>query len=372
MLTLPKHARGPIIDLELPPSLTVELVKTGGGGALATDGTYLYFNSSAETIGRVKIDGTELLPEFIKGGNSISGIAVNATHIFWSNREGNTIGRATIAGGGVNQEFIKGCTRPSGVVLNATHIFWANSTVGAGSIGRATIAGAEVNQNLITGAATLKEPDEMAIDGTYLYWGNTGNVTGQTTKTICRAKLAGTEPTVLITGLATIVGLAVDATYIYYGQAVEGRQLSRAKLDGSSKVEPLVSGIKSAEGIAVSKGRIYFGNYFNVPASISRANIIKTVIKNNTTGKQMTINLPASWDGTDLTIDFYRRSLTDANGVDRSAFVDASDHELWLAAEPLITGNNDFEIEFKSESGGGANAFAYVAKAILHLEQGHF
>ena len=47
------------------------------------------------TIGRADIDGSEasVEPEFITGASDPQGIAVNATHIYWANKEGPACGR---------------------------------------------------------------------------------------------------------------------------------------------------------------------------------------------------------------------------------------------------------------------------------------
>lgn len=78
-----------------------------------------------------------------------------------------------------------------------------------------------------------------------------------------------------------------------------------------------------------------------LPASTPARDII---LKNTTTGKQLTLNLPAAWAGDDLTLDFSARTITDQTGADRSDLLDSEDNELWRPA-PLITGANSLEIE---------------------------
>lgn len=67
-------------------------------------------------------------------------------------------------------------------------------------------------------------------------------------------------------------------------------------------------------------------------------------LRNNTTAKTMMLRLPEDWAGDDLVIDFYKRSIKDVNGVDRSALLDSVDNLLWVP-EPVIAGINDVEIE---------------------------
>jgi hypothetical protein len=78
-----------------------------------------------------------------------------------------------------------------------------------------------------------------------------------------------------------------------------------------------------------------------LPAS---AHAINLIIRNNTTGKTMTLKLPEGWAGDGLLLDFAARTISDSKGIDRSAFVSPTDNALWTP-EPLIAGVNDLELE---------------------------
>ncbi len=110
-----------------------------------------------------------------------SGLAVNATHLFWTSSLSSTtgnIGRAGLDGSNVNLAHIDGSTAgrglsgPAGIAVNNTHIFWANlSGIGSGNpqnIRWATIGGNHLGV-LATGTHF---PRSVAIDGTYAYWSN--------------------------------------------------------------------------------------------------------------------------------------------------------------------------------------------------------
>lgn len=75
------------------------------------------------------------------------------------------------------------------------------------------------------------------------------------------------------------------------------------------------------------------------------AEAIDIVLRSNTTGKSLTINLPAAWGGDDLSLDWFRRTVTDQTGADRSALLDPQDLSLWTELMPLVVGSNDIEIE---------------------------
>jgi len=76
------------------------------------------------------------------------------------------------------------------------------------------------------------------------------------------------------------------------------------------------------------------------------ASAVVVRLRNKTTGKTLALNLPAAWDGDDLTLDFARRTIKDQTGADRSALLDAEDNELW-SVEPLIAGANSIDVEVR-------------------------
>lgn len=70
------------------------------------------------------------------------------------------------------------------------------------------------------------------------------------------------------------------------------------------------------------------------------------MLRNKTTGKSLAINLPADWDAGTLTLDWSRRRITDAAGLDRSALLDPGDNALWLDGQPFAAQvGNDVEVE---------------------------
>lgn len=75
------------------------------------------------------------------------------------------------------------------------------------------------------------------------------------------------------------------------------------------------------------------------------------VVENLTTGKSLTLELPANWGGNDLTLDWHRRTITDQAGADRSDLLSASDNGLWLEPWGFTLGaSNDIRIEVQGGS----------------------
>lgn len=73
---------------------------------------------------------------------------------------------------------------------------------------------------------------------------------------------------------------------------------------------------------------------------------VAIIVRNYTTGKSLTVNLPEKWDGKDLSLDWFRRTIKDSAGVDRSALLSGEDNGLWEAPAPVLAGvANDVRVE---------------------------
>lgn len=228
-------------------------------------------NATGTTIGRANLDGSNVNQSFITGAAGPVGIAIDGTHIYWSNSDGpnNTgtrIGRANLNGTGVNQSFISSTAGAHGIALTSTHIYWANRGVdGTGStIGRANIDGSGVNNNFITGASG---PHGIATDGTYIYWANYNN------GTIGRANLDGTGVNQsFITGESSPAGITVASGHLYWANA-GSNAIGRADLSGCSGSPPcnvtqsFIATASSPSDVAVGSNFIYWTNFGSNGAS---------------------------------------------------------------------------------------------------------
>jgi virginiamycin B lyase len=71
----------------------------------------------------------------------VTGLAVASSgYLYWGNlgdgkNGGGTIGRARLNGTDVNETFITGASLPTGVTVAGAYLYWANN--GTGKIGRA-------------------------------------------------------------------------------------------------------------------------------------------------------------------------------------------------------------------------------------------
>ena len=207
---------------------------------------------------------------------------MNGTHIFWANSNpgGTSIGRANLDGSNVNPNFITGATAPGGVAVTATHVYWTNNspTIGEDSIGRANLDGSGVNQDFIS-----VMPDanlfEVAVNATHIFWGNSftigrANVNGTRAKTglpqprhrrACGPARAELDPPLL----------DFDREQRQRGTYGPAGFVGRANLNGTGIVPHFIPA-NTGSGVALFGGSIYWGNFgqtINVSNTIGRANV---------------------------------------------------------------------------------------------------
>jgi hypothetical protein len=165
------------------------------------------------SISRANLDGTGVESEFVTGffGAIVTGLAVDANHIYWSQTGGvrpdstqtPAIGRANLDGTGVERAFIPfpSGSSPGGVEVDAAHIYWFNAQATGLTIGRANLDGTGVDQSFIGGFGPQTSQVDLAVDAGYLYW----------------AEVAATPPDFTPTGMigrADLGGANVDHGFI--------------------------------------------------------------------------------------------------------------------------------------------------------------
>jgi hypothetical protein len=122
--------------------------------AVAVDGSHLYWDNLSQGIARANLDGTGVEQNFITGLDFTHGLAVDDEHVWWSSSErfSAAIERANLDGTGTERVIISGeeddysevpC---GGVAVDNTHLYWTNRY----GIGRARLDGTRVNHDFIT------------------------------------------------------------------------------------------------------------------------------------------------------------------------------------------------------------------------------
>jgi virginiamycin B lyase len=106
---------------------------------LAIAGDYIYWSNAYKksTIGRAKLDGTEVEQDFIAGGatdpytprlHNPFGLAANDDFIYWTDRGTKSIARAATDGSDVELEFIPDVGRyVSSLALDDDYLYWPGS-----------------------------------------------------------------------------------------------------------------------------------------------------------------------------------------------------------------------------------------------------
>jgi len=177
------------------------------------------------------------------------------------------LGRANIVdGSGKDLELC--LAKAKGVAVDGSHLYWANS--GAGTIGRADLncSSASREPQFITGA---DNPQYVALAGGYIYWTNAADGAKEA-GTIGRAKLgAGGAEEVeedYVEGATNPQGIAVDSEHLYWANAGNEdatRTIGQAKLGagGAEEVNRSFIAVGDAsqkftpQGIAVNATHLY-------------------------------------------------------------------------------------------------------------------
>jgi virginiamycin B lyase len=225
---------------------------------VAVDGTHVYW-SNATSIGRANLDGSGAEGQFISAIDRPLSLAVDGAHIYWTAGPNRGIGRANLDGSGVERQFITGLRSPLGLAVDAEHIYWAESAVDDhldGSIGRANLDASGVNDRFITdtwerGALSF-DPIGVAVDGSHIFW--TNNADGS----IGRVDLDRTNPKpLLVRGAEAQGGVAVDGPHIYWtvygGEPAPQSVIMRAKLDGTGVNRHFITGLMKPGYVAVDR-----------------------------------------------------------------------------------------------------------------------
>jgi virginiamycin B lyase len=99
-------------------------------GDVAVNGSKIYFSRTNQLDGfirSVNLDGSENNNVITMSGVSSApeGLALDATHLYWTNPGKNTIGRSNLNGSGIEQSFIPDAGQPQGLAVDAAHLYWS-------------------------------------------------------------------------------------------------------------------------------------------------------------------------------------------------------------------------------------------------------
>jgi Ca2+-binding RTX toxin-like protein len=239
----------------------------------------------------------------IDSGSDPLGLAVDSSHVYWTNHTTGNIARADLGSWDVgptniNRALIRGNPGPWGLAVDDTHIYWANYR--NDTIGRANLDGSGLDYNFIVNATPGSNsedpasspdfgPTGVAVDDRHVYWTNTPSSPGAAT--IGRAFLpdpndpngvpTNIEPSFIPLPDQVPEGLAVDSTSVYWTNSAfrPSPSIGRAdKIDGDGFNPNFLTGVIDPRGVAVDDTHVYWTNYST--NWIGRADLIAGV--NNT------------------------------------------------------------------------------------------
>ena len=239
----------------------------------------------AGSIGVAMPDGSGASNNFINGDQA-EDVAVDASHIYWSNYvfrvedvPRGVVGRANLDGSARNPALVAlpgvppgypSFAEPTDVAAGGGYVYWVD--LNHNSIGRATTDGGGVDHAFIDSAYA----GDIAVGGGHIYWRTCDTLCYLGTEWIARANLDGSgidrnflladpDPSAGSAG----GGLAVSAGHIYWSipfpVSSEVPVIARANLDGSGADESFINlpDDRYADwGLAVNDSHIYWADHY--------------------------------------------------------------------------------------------------------------
>lgn len=265
------------------PNITV-LAPLSNPNAIAIGNSNLYWAN--ETSGEIDWSSTynathnlttvhPIVPGTDAGTNQPTSVAVDALNVYWTDIAAEAVYQAPRTGG-TAVPIAWGQSQPIAIAVDANNVYWVNNGSGGpdGSIVRTPIANPEAGLPdggaWTTLAAAQTSPQNLAVDGTYVYW--TSTQTKGTVQAVSKTSSGSDTPIVIASGQAAPYGVVVDTNpsvpdYVYWTNSNDGT-VNRASVPGAEAgaTSPIViaSGISvsvpTAMAIDPNAGYVYWAN----------------------------------------------------------------------------------------------------------------
>ena len=210
--------------------------------SIAVDDANVYWAN--QTTGRLRKTGLAGGPPvdvFSATGFAIYGVAVDATHVYWT---GSDKLFAMPVAGGAPATLASGLDAPGGIALVGDEVVVRV----AQAIDQVPTAGGAV-----TVVTTAQKPQAIAADAANVYW------TESDSGAVMQAPRAGGTPITLATGQNEPFGIAVDDRFVYW-VTFFGDTIMRCPIGGGG-VEQLAKDVHGPVAIAVDDTHIVWGSF---------------------------------------------------------------------------------------------------------------
>ena len=178
------------------------------------------------------------------------GIALSATHVYWTNTGDGTVMTVPIAGGVAATVLASGQSNPMSIAVDATNVYWA--ATGGGTVMKCALGGCAGTPTAL--ASALSSPWGIAVDAANAYWTAGGAVSRIALTAATAASAVGSES-------KTAYPIAVDATSAYWADSVGA--VFKCALAGCGSSPTTLSGsvfVGPADGLALDAGNVYWTN----------------------------------------------------------------------------------------------------------------
>ncbi|WP_437600150.1 ABC transporter permease [Sorangium sp. So ce590] len=211
-ISIDPPSSSPIPIAEVPRQEDEDVVP--GFGRIASIGDSVYWvTQTPAAVWRAKADGSQALAEQIASGGYPTGIAVDATHVYWAEYMERQILRKTKDPLGETAEvFAETNGNPSEIVLANGVVHWVTDNTGAVQ-SKATDAALDAPPFTTTVDAQAVSKS-LAVDDEFVYW--TVYVNGAGQGEVRRAHIGMGDTTTLATGQPYFFEIAIDCGSIYW------------------------------------------------------------------------------------------------------------------------------------------------------------